>query len=244
MPDSEQKTVGKTINTWVQTVFIVIAALWGIYAFVFKEIFVPRSAPINISMNLELKEVGSASSDDRAKEYPLSAIEVKFSATNPSTREVYLLPSAWIARGVNIAAAAENEPFLEKADQPIPEDPDNFAAKDATLQSKTTVAVGKLFTDASLKPKETITRTIIFYVKAHSYDSIEVKVFMPSAAKRGVVQQSWIVDKDKNLVSTACFVQKGQPCKAMSAEEADRAYWDPKLELQSAESSSQLSLRH
>ena len=72
----------------------------GCWTFIFKEIEVPKSAPVNISLNLQLKKIETPQNNE-----VLSAIEMKISATNPSTREIYLLPNAWVAYGGHIAAS-------------------------------------------------------------------------------------------------------------------------------------------
>lgn len=96
---TEERTLGQTLNTWVQTIGIVCAGAWALlYTFGYKDIFVPKSAPVNISLNLSLKKVGpKASSTDS-----LTAVEMKIAATNPSSRPVYLLRSAWVAIGCTI----------------------------------------------------------------------------------------------------------------------------------------------
>jgi hypothetical protein len=94
--------------SWGPTIGIVVSSLVGIGGLVFgfyKDVIAPKSAPINISVNLQLKKIGPGKSDasDIAKRF--IAIEMRVSATNPSTRQVFLLPSAWIAHGLNIGGS-------------------------------------------------------------------------------------------------------------------------------------------
>src|SRR6266404_5182874 len=95
----------------MQIVGILIAAIWGVYTFFEKEVFIPKSAPVNISVNLQLKKVATGSGNQAG----LTAVEMNVSATNPSTREIHLLPSAWSARGVRIKAAERDETDLANA---------------------------------------------------------------------------------------------------------------------------------
>lgn len=40
----------------VQTTAIVLAGVWALYTFVYKEILLPKSAPVNVSIDLQLKK--------------------------------------------------------------------------------------------------------------------------------------------------------------------------------------------
>ena len=99
MARSSERTIGQEVNTWVQTFGILVAAAWGVYTFIYKEIVLPKSAPVNISVNLELKTIGPSNPQETEAKKQLIAVEMKVSATNPSPREVYLLPSIWFAYG-------------------------------------------------------------------------------------------------------------------------------------------------
>jgi hypothetical protein len=91
---SRESSFGRELNAWVQTIAIIVAASWGIYTFVYKEITLPKSAPVNVSMDLQLKKIGT-SVDKREQEVPFVAVEMKVRATNPTSRSIYLLPSTW-----------------------------------------------------------------------------------------------------------------------------------------------------
>src|SRR5256885_1464223 len=101
---SQRRDFGEILNTWVQTIGICIAAIWGVYTFVFKEILVPKSAPVNVTINLQLKKIGTGPTNGN-----LTAVEMKISATNPSSRKVYLLPSVWVAHGIRIKAVERDD---------------------------------------------------------------------------------------------------------------------------------------
>src|SRR6266513_4802955 len=107
--DPPKRSLGERLNTWVQTIGILIAAAWGVYTFVHKEITAPRAAPVNISLDLQLKKLGA---NEPNKE--LVAVELKASATNPSTREIHLLPNLWTAYGINVVAAKPNDSDFRK----------------------------------------------------------------------------------------------------------------------------------
>ena len=54
---SSDKSLAEKINTWMPIVGVVIAAIWGVYTFAFKEMIKPNSAPVNITMNLQFKKL-------------------------------------------------------------------------------------------------------------------------------------------------------------------------------------------
>ena len=168
---SQQHKSGRTfeerLNTWVQIGGILIAAAWGVWTFIFKEIKVPRSAPVNISLNLQLKKIEPPENNEG-----LSAIEMKISATNPSTREIYLLPNAWVAYGGHIAASLPPQDKVESAANDTLQNGQDLvtAQRYMRLDKRVLIAVGHLFADASLKPSEGVSRTLVFYVPKREYD--------------------------------------------------------------------------
>src|SRR5438093_325085 len=108
--NSKNRSFGESLNTWVQAIGIIIAACWGVYTFGYKEIMVPKSAPVNITLNLQLKKIGGAPAKG-----DLVAVEMRASATNPSSRDIHLLPNAWIAYGIGITAIPGDESGVTKA---------------------------------------------------------------------------------------------------------------------------------
>ena len=77
MANSGGRSIGQEVNAWVQTVGILIAAAWGVYTFVYKEMIEPKSAPINISVDLELKKVGAADVTKRGTKKRLIPVELR-----------------------------------------------------------------------------------------------------------------------------------------------------------------------
>src|SRR5687767_10216369 len=88
-----------TVNLWVQTIGIVAAGAWALYAFVFKEIRAPRVAPVNVSVDLELKGVEPSHLSRGSRAASVLAVQTRVGARNPSTREVWLLPGVLVVWG-------------------------------------------------------------------------------------------------------------------------------------------------
>jgi hypothetical protein len=82
----------KELNTWVQTVGILIAAVWGVYTFIFKEIWIPESAPVNVTVDLQLNKLGVSNSTDKSGSKQLMAVQMKLSAANSNR-----LPNALVS---------------------------------------------------------------------------------------------------------------------------------------------------
>ena len=106
------RSASQEINTWVQIVGIIIAACWEVYTFLYKEIWSPASAPVNINLGMQFRRPSSNASTFISKK-PITAIalELTISATNPTPKTTYLLPSAWIAYGIETDLVPEGEPI-------------------------------------------------------------------------------------------------------------------------------------
>jgi hypothetical protein len=237
--DSQKRSLGETVNTWVQIVGICIAALWGVYTFVFKEITLPKSAPVNITLNLQLKKIGTGSTKAN-----LTAVEMKISATNPSTREIHLLPSAWMASGVSISAAEKDETdFTQEAAGALRDSIDIYTVQRHAKQEKSSVvAVGLLFSDDALKPSETVARTIIFYVPRDHYDLLYVSAWMPSASDVSGIQLEWALNSQRgDLDETVYRLDKNGGRTPLPKDKAGN-YSDKRLALQWETADSEISL--
>jgi hypothetical protein len=234
---AKERTFGETLNTWMQIIGILIAAVWGVYTFLEKEVWIPKSAPVNISMNLQLKKVGSGSSDKAA----LTAVELNVSAMNPSTREVHLLPSAWIARGVSMKPIKKDDRDVDtEAADALQSSTEIYTVQRHAVQEQCPiVATGLLFMDSLLRPNEKVTRTIIFYVPTDAYDLLDVNATMPSGEDVSQIGLEWTVNEDNDLGATFYRVdKKGNHTPIQNSE----AYTDKRLKIAWTVASSQVAL--
>lgn len=242
MTNSEHRTWTRELNTWVQTVGIVIASVWGVYTFVYKEVMIPRSAPINITLNLQLEQTGTKGLKNAASKESLVAIAMKVVATNPSSRTVYLFPSAWIAYGLSVGVQSDdNASFQLLTAESLSSDNINAAERHSKNDATTVVAVGHLLPDAYLRPSETAIRTVVFHVPLDKYDLVQVQTLMPTAANVSGIALSWEFDKDETLKPVMYRVSPSGTRTPMPTD-PDGGYSDARLELQMATSISQLSL--
>jgi hypothetical protein len=229
-----QRNLGKSINTWVQTMGILIAAAWGVYTFVYKEITVPKSAPVNITLNLQLKKIGTGATQGN-----LMAVEMRCSATNPSSRPIYLLPSAWIAYGVTIAPIDNDANFDQTAVTALSDSATLTPAnRHAGIQKSVVVATGRLLADTMLKPGETAGRTIVFYVQKAEYDLVDLTVAMPSTADARGIALEWTLGEKSALVPAIYRLSKDAKRTPMTESE----YSVKPYELQQAQANAEISL--
>lgn len=238
----QKRSFGERVNTWVQIVGILIAAGWGVYTFYIKEFVLPKSVPVNISLNLQLKKIETG-----APKEDLTAVEMKISATNPSSRKIYLLPTAWIAYAANSSSARKDETTFTRAASDVLKDPRNLIVTQqrfVELKGVSVLATGHLFHYDSLKPGETIGRTLVFFIPKNDYNFVSVSTFMPTAEDISEIRLEWTLDSNKyQLVANIFSERTGKPIPM--GVEKDGRYSDERLkrlDLQQAESSAEIVL--
>ena len=234
---SKERTLGETLNTWMQIIGIVIAAIWGVYTFFEKEVFIPKSAPVNISVDLQLKKVATGSGNQAG----LTAVEMNIAAINPSTREIHLLPSAWIAYGAHMRPVEQDEGDIVAEAADALTDPSSLyiVQRHAVPEQTQIVATGLLFVNDVLKPSEKVTRTTIFYVRKDAYDLLEVIAIMPSGENVSQIALEWAMNKDEELEPT--FYRLDKKGNRSRIQKSD-AYADKQLKLEWRQAGSQVSL--
>lgn len=192
-------TVLRMIKIWGPPAGVIIAALWAVYNFYFKEIWVPQSAPVNITVDLQLKKLGASATKGKNDEKRLLAVELKVTASNPSSREIVLLPSAWVAYGYKVVPINKRPNFNDQANAYLSYSQirrDKFLVRHAFVPPSSVVAVGSLFSDEYLRPHETVTRTLIFHVPPTEYDMLDTIVSIPSATRRSEATLEWMLEED------------------------------------------------
>lgn len=194
MDIQEGATFAKTFQSWVQAIVLIVGAIWGVYTFWLKEIIIPQSAPVNISMGMQTKKAGIKSPADLGGSKRYIAIEITISATNPGTRTVFLQSGRWIARGYSILPTSDKQ-YYESNRGLILSD-ESYYLQPGLIKSKPTLlALGGLFKEEPLLPKEVISRSIVIYAPENVFDHIEVDALQPTMSKYKGVEINW-PDKD------------------------------------------------
>src|SRR5262249_46573479 len=146
------------------------------YTFIYKEVFVPESAPINISLDLEISEVNAQTPS--AGNQSLVPVEMSVSAKNPSTRQIALLSSGWIAYGYKVvprpdSQKIENTSLSSKNGM-------SYLNVYSNTSARSLVAFGRLFSDDAIAPNEVLKRKLVFYVPPNTFSFITVQAIVPS----------------------------------------------------------------
>jgi len=239
MAEKRERTLGESLNTWLQIVGILVAAVWAAWTFVYKEIQVPQSAPINISMNLQLKKAGVGTG-----KAPMVALEMRISATNPSTRRVYLLPSLWTINGCKRTPSqfSDDESFGRFAVRVLNAHAGQSTERYSSLDCSALVAAGDLFTDVWLNPGESVARTEILHIPSGRYDLVSADASMPTADVEVIGKWSYRYSwEDGGIVGELCRVNTNHECAPVAAK-GERGYIDAGIGYQVAESQSEISL--
>ena len=112
MADELRHSIVDSILAWIRSGIAagmtVIAGFFTYFAWYYKEVLIPSTAPVNVTTELIVKEAGSKSTTSKSNE-ELQAIELAITAKNPSTRTVYLLPNCWFASGIKIWPKSASE---------------------------------------------------------------------------------------------------------------------------------------
>jgi len=188
-------SVGNEIRSWIQTIVILGAAAWGAYTFIYKEIWVPRSAPVNVSVNLQIQKAGIANASD---EKSLSAVLVDLTATNPSSRTVYLLHNIWSVYGHKRVIEQDKTLFIDSLQSVLSETTEYYteAYVNPNVPGEL-IAEGRAFQNPMLKPAETIRRSILIHFPQDKYDMLDVHLLVPTETERNKVALEYKLTADK-----------------------------------------------
>ncbi|MEA5441593.1 hypothetical protein [Cyanobium gracile] len=207
-----------SLHEWVRTLGIIIAASWGIYTFIWKEIYVPSQAPASISLEISLTPIAGDGRSERSQ--PSLQRELKVSATNASNRRLYLLSSFWEMFPIR-RQLLNPSTFSERAKGPF----DAFhVERGAELQPYPTEAAGKLFVDDHINPGETIHRSLIVTLPSDSY-AAQVDVLVPVLTREppkgkglwGGRMLEWGYDKTDIVIPLLCM--EGQPTDCLRLDD-------------------------
>jgi len=166
------------MHEWIRSGGILIAAAWGVYTFVWKDILVPSWQPANLNLEASLRPVP----DRPARADGLEMIlEVK--ATNESSRRVYPLANIWYVSGINReprpgSMVRSDRLFRQESNQALKEVGLQQAERGVTSTPGELLAVGRLFDDDMIDPGESVNRSILVYIP-QGYGAVELRATMP-----------------------------------------------------------------
>jgi uncharacterized membrane protein YeaQ/YmgE (transglycosylase-associated protein family) len=227
----------KELREWLQAIAIFLFGFAAIYQFWYKEVSTPQKSPVNVTTGVAINEAGSR--DISASGKSLEAIEVTVSATNPSSRNVYLLRNCWTAHAhqVQIHNDSEDWFFLANTELESPRKKNSIMTH-YEVMSDVLVGAGYVFEQEILRPGESISRSFVFYLPRGAYDLLDVDVGLPTTPIQGSATAFWRFDhKDNNLKPKITI--KDARDNTISQEEAE---YNPGIQLQYALTTRQISL--
>ena len=169
------------LHEWIRSGAVLIAAVWGVYTFIYKDIYVPSQQPAHLSLEASLKPVPDRPTPAVGQEMLL---EIK--ATNASGRRVYLLANIWTLRGINLATrtgANANKEFIQELNVVLKDDPVLHKERGVERTPGELIAIGRLFGDDLIDPGNTKYRSILVNIPTGT-NAIELSVIMPLLSKQ------------------------------------------------------------
>jgi hypothetical protein len=168
------------LHEWIRSGAVLIAAVWGVYTFIYKDIYVPSQQPAHLSLEASLKPVPGRPTPAVGQEMLL---EIK--ASNASSRRVYLLANIWTLRGINHVTrtgANANREFIQESNLILKDDPVLHKERGVDRSTGKLLAIGRLFGDDFIDPDNTKYRSILVNIPTGT-NAVELSVIMPLLSK-------------------------------------------------------------
>lgn len=218
------------LHEWIRSGAVLIAAVWGVYTFIYKDIYVPSQQPAHLSLEASLKPVPDRPTPAVGQEMLL---EIK--ATNTSSRRVYLLANIWTLRGINLATrtgAKANKEFIQELNVVLKDDPVLHKERGVERTPGELIAIGRLFGDDFIDPGNTKYRSILVNIPTGT-NAIELSVIMPLLSKQAQAslfsgqRLAWEVDALGYIKLMLCPTKNGSSsspnsrCREFGEEDAN-----------------------
>jgi hypothetical protein len=161
------------LHEWIRSGAVLIAAVWGVYTFIYKDIYVPSQQPAHLNLEASLKPVPDRPSPAAGLEMLL---EIK--ATNASSRRVYLLANIWTLRGVDTAPRTGQKvesDFLQESIQLLRDGSLLPTERGVRRTAGKMIAVGRLLGDEFIDPGNAVNRSILVHIPKE-YDAVELSL--------------------------------------------------------------------
>jgi hypothetical protein len=184
-----------------------LGTFWTIFAWYHQEIVVPSTAPVNLTTEVTLEDVGTGTQTTSQQADQFEAIQLSVVANNVSGRNVYLLSNYWDAWGGKVelqTKVAKDDLWLREVNRT-----EELQRKSGVFRYPTSgkyykistferVAWGNIFPATYfLYPKETVSASVIFFIPRDIYDLLHVEVHIPTTEKQDAVQVSFLIDEGR-----------------------------------------------
>ena len=169
------------LHEWIRSGAVLIAAVWGVYTFIYKDIYVPSQQPAHLTLEANLSPV-----PDRPSKAAGLEMMLQVKATNTSSRRVYLLANIWTLRAVDTAPRTgpkvESE-FLQESIQLLREGSLEPTEREVRRTAGKMIAVGRLLGDEFIDPGNSVNRSILVHIPKE-YEAVELNVTTALLSRR------------------------------------------------------------
>jgi hypothetical protein len=131
-----------------------VASLWGVYTFVWKDILVPSWAPASLVIEVTVQPEKRQPAVGLLQPAGSLPIQIQVTATNPTNRPLYLLANLWWASSIQRQEAADGSSFEKAANEALIRYTMMNAERGQKLVSGRVLATGRLFADSQIQPGE------------------------------------------------------------------------------------------
>ena len=169
------------LHEWIRSGGILIAAAWGVYTFIYKDIYVPSQQPAHLNLEASLKPV-----PDRPTAAGGLEMLLEIKATNSSSRRVFLLANIWTLRAINIATRTGprvDREFIQESNVVLKDDPVLHKELGVERSTGKLIAIGRLLGDDFINPGNTKNRSILVNIPTGT-NAVELSVIMPLLSKQ------------------------------------------------------------
>jgi hypothetical protein len=234
------------VGTVAVALWAVLGTLWTIFVWYHQEFIVPSTAPVNLTTDVTLEEVGFGGQANAQSTSELEAIQISVTANNVSGRNVYFLSNYWDAWAGKVefqTKVEDNKLWLQDANkiQDLQEKSGEFhyvtSGKYYKISKFERVAWGNIFPSKYfLYPKETVSASVVFYVPRGSYDLAHVEIHIPTIGKENSAEQTFLIDQETVTPKYVKIDSHGNRTEVVKQADIDA------LHIQETQSRKQLSL--
>jgi len=182
----EKRTFGEILNTWVQTIALVLAGIWTLYEFVYKDIYLPSKAPSHIDLKLKLSAIDASKSVTPS--IKKRAIRADIALLNTGSHKVFMLPSMFIIWGVTVSKRPTHSVNVrDTALKQVNTKLDSYSSAFFSEQDREVVAAGPIFSEWEFAPKEKADMNVMFYIPEGKYDYLYGKILFFGVKEKDVI---------------------------------------------------------
>lgn len=198
------------LHEWIRSGGILIAAAWGMYTFIWKDMLVPAWQPAHLTLEASLTPVPNRPSTAAGLEMTLAV-----KATNASSRPVYPLANIWWLRGLQRdprqgTPAAMDQQFRQDSNRALLGDAPEQVERGVSQVPRQLLAVGRLFNDDVVQAGDSISRTILVRIP-NGYAAAELTLIVPLLTRKddGLFngrRLAWGLNPDDEPIPLVCPV--------------------------------------